>query len=94
MLIDYDPAKRAETLAKRGLDMQDAALIFAGPVITLEDTRQDYGEPRLITVGFLHDRMVFIAWTPRDETRRIISMRKANDREIARYGPALTFGAG
>ena len=94
MFIDYDPAKRAETLAKRGLDMQDAALIFAGPVITLEDTRQDYGEPRLITVGFLHDRMVFIAWTPRDETRRIISMRKANDREIARYGPALTFAAG
>ena len=94
MFIAYDAAKRVETLAKRGLDMQDAALVFAGPEITFEDTRQDYGEPRLIIVGFLHDRMIFIAWTPRDETRRIISMRKANDREIARYGPAFAFRAG
>ncbi len=65
-------------------------MVFAGPVITLEDTRQDYGEVRLITIGFLHDRMVWIAWTLRDDTRRIISMRKANDRETARFGPAFS----
>ena len=94
MFIIYDPAKREETLAKRGLDMRDAALVFAGPEITVEDTRQDYGELRLVTVGFLHDRMVWIAWTLRDETRRIISMRKANAREIFRYGPAFAFGTG
>ena len=41
MFIIYDPAKREETLAKRGLDMRDAALVFAGPEITVEDTRQD-----------------------------------------------------
>ena len=92
MFISFDPAKRAETLAKRDLDMQEAGQVFAGPTITTQDTRQDYGEPRFVTVGFLRDRMVWVAWTPRDETRRIISMRKANDREINRYGPAFTLG--
>lgn len=94
MFISYDPAKRAQTLAKRGLDMDDAALVFAGPVITVEDTRQDYGEIRCVTVGHLRGRMIWIAWTSRDETRRIISMRKANDREIARFGPAFPSESG
>ena len=94
MFITYDPAKRAETLARRGLDMDDAALVFAGPVITVQDNRQDYGEARFVTVGYLEHRMVWIAWTLRDETRRIISMRKANDREIARLGPAFPLGTG
>lgn len=84
MRIEYDPAKRDETLVKRRLDMADAGLVFAGPTRTVGDLRQDYGEPRFITIGFLAGRMVFIAWTPRGEARRIIGMRKANGREIAR----------
>ena len=92
MFITYDPAKRAETLTMRDLDMQDAGLVFEGSVITIADTRQDYGEARLVSVGFLRGRMVWVVWTSRDETRRIISMRKANDREIARFGPALALG--
>jgi uncharacterized DUF497 family protein len=46
-----------------------------------------YGETRHITVGFLGDRMVVLAWTPRNGARRIISMRKANDREQKAYAP-------
>lgn len=50
------------------------------------DDRRDYGEARLITVGFLHARMVVVVWTPRGTDRHVISMRKANEREKARYG--------
>ena len=89
MKIEYDPAKRIETLARRGLDMSDAGLVFDGPTKTDEDLRHEYGERRFLTIGFLAGRMVLIAWTPRGDTRRIISMRKANGREIARNGPGF-----
>ena len=89
MKISFDPVKRAETLAKRGLDMADAGLVFAGPTLTVEDDRKDYGEQRLVTVGRLRGRMVWVAWTPRGDGRRIISMRKANEREVTRFGPRL-----
>ena len=79
MFITYDPAKRIDTMVRRALDMKDVDQVFSGPCMTFEDTRQDYGEVRLITIGFLGGRMVWVAWTERDETRRIISLRKAND---------------
>lgn len=59
---------------------------FNGHHFTAEDTREDYAEPRFITVGTIDGRMVVMVWTPRGEARRIISMRKANEREITRYG--------
>jgi uncharacterized DUF497 family protein len=89
MKIECDPAKRVETLAVRGLDMADARSVFDGPTKTEEDLRHDYGERRFLTIGFLAGRMVLIAWTPRGEARRIISMRKANGREIARNSPGF-----
>jgi len=87
MQIEYDPAKRGVTIRDRGLDMADAGYVFEGDTITIEDERRDYGETRYITVGFLAGRMVFVAWTPRDGSRRIISMRKANAREQELYIP-------
>lgn len=89
MLIDFDPAKRAETLARRGLDMAHAGEIWDGPHLTFEDDRRDYGEPRLVTMGLMEGRLVFVAWTPRGDARRIISLRKANERERKRYGSRL-----
>jgi len=86
MKITCDPEKRAATLATRGLDMKsDARAVFAGDTLTVEDDRHDYGEARFITIGFVSGRMVLVAWTVRDGTRRIISMRKANAREQAKY---------
>ncbi|WP_337997787.1 BrnT family toxin [Oleispirillum naphthae] len=85
----WDEAKRAVTLAERGLDFADAERVFEGPTVTMEDGRKDYGENRYITVGFLEERIVVLVWTPRDGGRRIISMRKANDREVERYAPDL-----
>jgi uncharacterized DUF497 family protein len=48
MRIPFDPAKRKITLAERGLDFADAALVFAGVTIEIEDTRKHYGETRII----------------------------------------------
>lgn len=89
MKITFDEAKRARTLAERGLDFATVSEVFNGRHMTVEDDRQDYGEARYITVGFLEGRMVVLVWTPREDTRRIISMRKANEREQAAYSDRL-----
>jgi uncharacterized protein len=83
--ITFDPAKRQASLVERGLDFADASIVFAGPTLTAQDMRRDYGEARYQTDGFLADRMVMVVWTPRDEARHVISMRKCNDREKAIY---------
>lgn len=89
MRITYDPAKREKTLADRGLDFADAEIVFAGVTLEIEDTRNDYGETRIIYYGLLEARMVVIGYTPRGEERHIFSIRKANDREQTRIAPLL-----
>lgn len=89
MHIEFDEGKRNKTMVERGLDFARAGEVFAGRHFTAQDLREDYSEPRFITVGQLDGRMVLIVWTPRGEARRIISMRKANDREQARYAHRL-----
>ena len=90
MKITFDPAKRQTALNERGLNFADASIVFAGPTITVQDTRRDYGETRFQTIGFLADRMV--VWTPREEARHVISMRKCNDREKAIYQERFSQG--
>jgi uncharacterized protein len=85
MAIIYDSAKRDWTLRHRGLASEAAAKVFAGLTIDIPDLRREYGEPRTNTVGHLDGRMVIVCWTPRGNDRRITSMRKANEREKARY---------
>lgn len=85
MMIEFDPGKRAETLAARGLDFARAGEVFADRHFTDEDRRGDYRESRYITTDPLDGRLVVMVWTPRGEARRIISLRKANEREPARY---------
>lgn len=89
MQIDFDPLKRDKTLQERGLDFARAGEVFAGRHFTAEDSREDYCELRYLTVGTLDGRVVVMVWTPRGEIRRIISMRKANEREIARYSERM-----
>ena len=86
MEISYDPDKRARTLAERGLDFDEAAEVFAGRTINFIDDRFEYGELRWLTFGRLKLRLVVVVWTLRGRARHIISMRKANGREQAKYG--------
>ena len=89
MRITFDPVKRAKTLTERGLDFADAALIFAGVTVEIEDTRKNYGEKRVICYGLLAGRVVVVGYTPRGADRHVFSMRKANEREKARITPLL-----
>jgi uncharacterized protein len=83
--ISFTPKKRADTLAERGLDFLDAALVFNGKTATIQDLRYYYGEDRFITAGTLRDRCVVMVWTPRGESGHIISMRYAHAAEEKRW---------
>ena len=79
------PHQAAQTLPERGVDFKDAKHVFAGRTLDRQDDREDYGEVRMLTVGYLAGRMVMVVWTPRGKARRVISMRKCNEREQAKY---------
>ena len=86
---EWDEDKSRQNLSRHGLSFHDAEAVFAGPCVTFEDTRRDYGEPRFIAIGLLRGRTVVIAHTPRGGRTRVISMRKANSREARRYRERL-----
>jgi uncharacterized protein len=88
MKISYDPAKRAKTLAERGLDFADAPSVFRSESVTLTDDRFDYGEQRYVTFGWLNAAAVAVVWTWRDDGRRVISMRRMHEEEIEDVGLA------
>lgn len=85
MEVTYDPDKRRLTLDRRGLDFEDAPKLFAGFHLTRPDLRQDYGEDHEISVGLLNGVAVVVVWTKRDDSRRVISMRKADRHERELY---------
>ena len=89
MRITFDPTKRDKALSERGLDFDDAELIFAGVTLEVEDTRKDHAETRVMCYGLLEGRMIVVGYTPRGADRHVFSMRKANEREQARIAPLL-----
>ena len=84
-MVEFDNTKREITLFTRGLDMARANEVFDKSHLDQIDVRKDYGEARIRTFGYLDKRPVFIVWTYRGNIRRIISMRRANEREIQKY---------
>ena len=85
MDVEFDPDKRAWTLAWRGLDFARAGDVFTGFHLTQSDDRREYREVRFVTVGELDGRVVVLVWTPRASAVRVISLRKANDREKTNF---------
>ena len=89
MRLEWDNEKRDLTLAERGLDFADAIKVFESVEMELEDDRQDYGETRLISFGYLGNRPVAVVWTSRGTCRRIISMRHMHEQELEARRRAL-----
>ena len=89
MRFEWDEEKNQSNQRKHGLNFADVPHVFTGRTLTFEDSRQTYGESRYLTVGSLAGRVVIIAHTVRGDATRIISMRKANARERARYQERL-----
>ncbi|HEY0878825.1 MAG TPA: BrnT family toxin [Zeimonas sp.] len=92
MRVSFDPDKRVRTLKDRGLDFEDARRVFSGITVEIEDTRRNCDERRIICYGMLAGRMVVICYTARGAVRHVFRMRKANDREKARFSSRLEVG--
>ena len=58
--------------------------VDAAPLAWIDD-RADYGELRIVALAPIGDRLFFVVFVDRDEGRRIISLRRANRREVNHY---------
>jgi uncharacterized DUF497 family protein len=85
MELEWNEAKRQVTREQRGLDFADLVKFDWDTAMVAPDMRQDYGESRSIAFGFVDLRLICLVYTMRENTLRIISMRKANSRERKIY---------
>jgi uncharacterized protein len=84
-MFTWDEAKRKVNLSEHGIDLAHCVVVFDGPVVTSEDTREDYGEQRLRTLGLFYGVVVLMVWVDRPEAPHIISVRKAVKHEEKYY---------
>ena len=83
--FEWDPIKNRTNTTKHGIHFRTAAHIFDGPLLEEEDTRQDYDETRIIALGRSEAGILRVVYTWRNSVIRIISARKANKHERAKY---------
>jgi uncharacterized DUF497 family protein len=86
----FDSAKDAANRAKHGVSLALAEILFAGPHRRVVDDRFDYGEVREVAFGLINARLFVCVFADRRGERRVISLRKANRREVRRYGQGKT----
>jgi len=85
MIIDFDPNKSAHNEADRGLPFTAVQRFDWEGAVFQEDTRFDYPEQRFIGLGKIGQRVHVVCFTPIEGGVRVISLRKANRREVNRY---------
>lgn len=85
MKISYDPAKNVRNIADRGLSFELARAFEWGSALIVEDARKDYGERRFQALGYISGRLHMLVFTRRGPAVHVISLRKANKREVKRY---------
>ncbi|MFP3911842.1 MAG: BrnT family toxin [Desulfobacteraceae bacterium] len=85
MKYEWDAKKNAANRIKHGLDFSEAEAFCWDTAIETVDDRADYGEERWIALGLIGDRVHVMIYTKRGENLRIISLRKANNRETKYY---------
>src|SRR3546814_2615724 len=85
LMISHDPAKRRTNLAKHNIDLPGCMEAFDGPMLTREDDREDYGEQRLVSLGWAHGRVVVLVWTDREEKPRLKIERASCRERVCQY---------
>lgn len=85
MHITYDPTKNAKNIAERGLDFERVVDFEFSNALVHVDSRKDYRETRYLALGLLKTRLHVLVFTETESGIRVISLRKANKREILRY---------
>lgn len=88
MEIEFDPSKSERNAQERGLPFSMVDEFDWATALVAEDDRADYGEARMFALGFIGDRLHALVFTMRGEACRVISLRRANDREVAHYDEA------
>jgi uncharacterized DUF497 family protein len=90
--FDWDEAKRRSNIERHGIDFAGVPPIFDSRCLMREDKRVDYGETRLIVIGELRGEICFVVYTVRGTTCRLISARRANEREKKKYRESIERG--
>ncbi len=85
MGIIFDPQKSQVNLTKHGISLLEAEGLEWENAVVVEDARRCYGEQRMIGIGYIGNRLHVVVFVDRGSTRRVISLRKANQREVVRY---------
>jgi len=88
-MILWDETKREQNLRSHGIDFAEIGCVFDAPMVTVEDARVSYGELRQRSLGWFRDRVVFLVWTERNESTRVISCRYGDKHETRAYFKAL-----
>jgi uncharacterized protein len=86
MQLSFDPDKNKRNIQERGLAFTLAADLDWATALIDEDTRLDYGERRFRALGCIGERLYALIFTPREDLVHVISLRKANAREVKHYG--------
>lgn len=86
MKITFDPKKNADNIRERHLSFDEVLKLEWSSAMILEDARKDYGEQRFRVFGYIDERLYAVVFTPREGAVHVISFRKANNREVKRYG--------
>jgi uncharacterized DUF497 family protein len=88
--FEWDEQKWGRNIRKHSIDFRDAVAIFADNIVTMEDTRFDYGEQRYISLGLLKGRVIVVVHTEDEDVIRLISARKATKYEQRIYYERIT----
>ena len=85
MQFDFDPGKDATNLSKHGLSLAAAAELSWDAALVWLDGQAYYGEVRMVALAAIGDILFFVAFVDRESSRRIISLRRANRREVNHF---------
>jgi len=90
MKFEWDEAKNRENIRKHRIDLADVPPMFEGPMYVTLDTRKDYGEDRMVGIGFLNVAVIAVVFVEiAEDTVRLISARKAERHEREEFKQAL-----
>jgi uncharacterized protein len=85
MLIEFDPVKDATNVARHGVSLALAEKLDWDAALVWVDNRFAYDELRMIALAPEADTLYYVAFVDRGEVRRIISLRRAERREVKHY---------
>jgi uncharacterized protein len=88
MDISYDLPKHERNIRERQLSFELAHYFDWSSALIEEDKRHEYSERRFQALGFIDERLCMLVFTPRPPKMHIISLRKANSREVKHYEKA------